>query len=270
MNRGFFKCSAGRLLLGAVALLLAACVTVPKKNHLLTSVPDKARAKTFDRGVLRVMSWNIHKARSAGLPGDLQHYAAENDLLLLQEAVLDRAMLEALTKEGYGWQMAYAFAVRGLDRGVMIAARVAPVDGLALRAYEPLFPIPKSTIITHYRLAGRRETLAVANLHGINFSLGMGRFREQLDAVAKELRDHDGPVILGGDFNTWSLKRHAVLVGVAEQLGLKEVDLSPDDRRIAFGQHLDHLFIRGYSVVNASSLEVKSSDHNPIFVKVRR
>ncbi|MEY4483777.1 MAG: hypothetical protein RL693_1229 [Verrucomicrobiota bacterium] len=259
--------------MGVVSLMLVACVTVPEKNLLLISAPvnqEGSAPRCFDDGVLRVLSWNIHKATHRGLTSDLKHYAAENDLLLLQEAVLDATVREVLVHEGYGWQMTRAFAVGGRDRGVIIAARIAPVDGRALCTYEPLFPIPKSAIIAHYRLAGRRESLAVANLHGINFSLGLGRFREQIDAIASELRHHQGPIIFGGDFNTWSSKRYAVLFAVAKQLGLEEVKLSPDERRSAFGQHLDHFFIRGFKVVNAGSPEVKSSDHNPILVKVVR
>ena len=52
----------------------------------------------------------------------------------------------------------------------------------------------------------------------------------------------------------------------AKRLGLVELELNPDNRRIAFGRHLDHLFIRGFSAVNARSPEVKSSDHNPLLV----
>jgi len=199
---------------------------------------------------------------------DLARLAAKNDLLLLQEAVSDAPMGEVLKREGFSWEMADAFSVHGLERGVLIAARVAPVDGHALRTYEPFFPLPKSAIVTHFRLVGRRQQLAVVDLHGINFSLGLRRFRKQLEAVAKELKHHDGPMIFAGDFNTWSVRRNNVLGEVTKRLGLVEVEPVPDDRRRAFGQHLDHLFVRGYSVVDARSCEVKSSDHNPIEARI--
>lgn len=259
---------------GVAALLLAACATVPKEDRLLTSAPrssapaSTARADALDRGPLRVLSWNIHKAQHAGLYRDLARLAAQHDLLLLQEAVLNAPLREVLEREGFSWQMADAFGVRGLERGVLIAARVAPVDGRELRAYEPLFPIPKSAIVTHYRLAGCRQQLAVVDLHGINFSLGLRRFRAQLEAVARELPQHDGPMIFAGDFNTWSARRHETLRAVAQRLGLVEIELLPDQRRRAFGQHLDHLFVRGFSVLDASSPEMKSSDHNPILVRL--
>jgi endonuclease/exonuclease/phosphatase (EEP) superfamily protein YafD len=278
----------GRAMIGAASLLLAACASVPKESRLLTSTPEKkvasvtpasaplaqkssghARARAVDRGALRVLSWNIHKAKDADLHRDLARHASENDLLLLQEAVLDAPMRAVLDREGLSWQMAGAFAVRGVERGVLIAARGTPVGGRELRANEPLFPIPKSAIVTHYRLPGRSQQLAVANLHGINFSLGLRRFREQLDAVADELKHHDGPMVFGGDFNTWSLRRSDALGEVTKQLGLTAVAPFPDDRRRAFGQYLDHLFVRGFSVAEAQSPAMKSSDHNPILVTLK-
>ena len=84
--------------------------------------------------------------------------------------------------------------IGGRKRGVLVAARIDPTEERALRTFEPLFPIPKSAIITRYSFVGRSEQLAVANLHGINFSSGLGRFREQLDDIAKELMNHDGPI----------------------------------------------------------------------------
>jgi endonuclease/exonuclease/phosphatase (EEP) superfamily protein YafD len=252
---------------GAALLMLAACATVAKEDRLLVSGPAP-RVDAFDHNALRVLSWNMHKAKHADCQRDLARHAADNDLLLLQEAVLDVPIRALLEREGYSWLMANAFSVGGLERGVLIAARARPVDGRALRAFELLFPIPKSAIVTHYRLVGRSEQLAVANLHGINFTLGLGRFREQLEAVAKELKNHEGPVIFGGDFNTWSPRRHEVLGGIIKRLGLVEVKPAPDVRRRAFGQHLDHLFVRRFSVIDACSPEVKSSDHNPILVRM--
>ena len=269
--------------IGGTALMLAACVTVPKEDLLLTSVPEKrvsvaaspcgalsARDGTgaFDLGILRIISWNIHKAKHADLSGDLASLGAQGDLLLLQEAVHDMSLLGVLEREGFSWQMADAFSFRGMKRGVLSAARIAPVDARSLRTRELLFGLPKSAIVARYRLAGCQKKLVVANLHGINFSLGLGRFRDQLTAVAKELGDHDGPMILSGDFNTWRRGRQEVLDEVTKRLGLVAVEPFPDERRRAFGRHLDYLFVRGFSVVDARSPEMESSDHNPIIVRM--
>jgi endonuclease/exonuclease/phosphatase (EEP) superfamily protein YafD len=53
---------------------------------------------------------------------------------------------------------------------------------------------------------------------------------------------------------------------VVDRLGLTAVEFTPDGRRRTFSMHLDHLFVRGFTVVRASAPEVKSSDHNPVLV----
>jgi len=248
---------------------LGSCLSVSKEDRLLTSGPvgDSVGGSSFGQSDFGILSWNIHKAAHENLIHDLSHHAVDNDLLLLQEVVMDAPMRKLLTKTGFSWQMADAFSVSGRVRGVLVAARAQPLSGRVMRTNEPLFPIPKSVIVTRYLIG--RQRLAVANLHGINFSLGLGRFREQLEEVASDLRDHEGPIILGGDFNTWSKKRHAALDQVAHQLGLTAVDPHPDERRRAFGRHLDHLFVRGFTVLSAHSPEARSSDHNPILVRLR-
>lgn len=249
-------------------LLLAACVQVPKEDRLLGSSIRKQAGGSLEGRSLKVVSWNVHKAAHADLPGDLALLAAQNDLLLLQEAVPTNPLVSALERAGHSWQMVDAFGINKLERGVMVAAKVPAIHGRALRTLEPLFPLPKSAIVTHYKLVGRRDRLAVANLHGINFSLGVGRFRNQLEAVVRELKEHRGPIIFGGDFNTWSRRRHNVLGEVTRSLGLTAVNPSPDNRRLAFGRHLDHLFLRGFDVQSAQSPATASSDHSPIHVRL--
>ncbi len=269
------------------ALLLAACATVPLEERMLVLQPDggvaayslpcgdarkpanpapRTEAGALDPRNLRIASWNIHKGEDAGWQADLARFAADYDVLLLQEAVLTPDMRDALERAGHTWQMAGAFAFDGEERGVLVAARVSPTDGCTLRAFEPLFPLPKSAIVARFRLAGRDATVAIANLHGINFTLGIDEFRAQLDAVAAELARNDGPIVFAGDFNTWSPERNGALGEVAARLGLVPVEIVPDGRRRAFGHPLDHLFVRGFDVIRAEAPEVKTSDHNPILV----
>lgn len=216
---------------------------------------------------LRVVSWNIHKGEDDGWQADLTRYAANSDLVLLQEAVLSEPMRGVIERAGHDWRMSGAFTFRGEERGVMVAARSPPLDTCVLREFEPIVHLPKSALVTRFALAGSSQTLAVSNLHGINFTVVMlGSFRSQLEAVAKELKDHDGPIVFAGDFNTWTDERHDILHEVAERLRLKPVQVNPDGRRRTLGLPLDHLYVRGFSVVDAKAPEVKSSDHNPILV----
>jgi endonuclease/exonuclease/phosphatase (EEP) superfamily protein YafD len=271
------------------ALSLVACATIPDDERMLMpqldgGVAAVAQPCSATRTVkpmavrvgfealaaaptLRVMSWNLHKSEDEGWEVDLARYAAAHDLVLLQEAVMTDAVRSVLERAGHDWLMAGAFAWNGQERGVLVAARARAVDGCTLRSFEPLFPLPKSALVVRFRLAGG-TTIAVANLHGVNFTLGLERFRDQLEAVAAELERHDGPAILAGDFNTWSQSRQEVLAEVALRLQLKAVVPSPDARRVALGQHLDHVYVRGLRVVSATAPKVTSSDHNPILVEL--
>jgi len=272
-----------------VALALSACASVPGDERLLTQQGDgsvlavaqpcgperalrpeavKVGLQPFGSPTLRIVSWNLHKAADDGWDADLARFAADHDLVLLQEAVMSEAVRKVLERAGHDWQMAGAFAWKGEERGVMVAARVGVVDSCTLRAFEPLLPLPKSALVVRFRLSAG-VTVAVANLHGINFTLGLDRFREQLEAVAAELARHQGPAILAGDFNTWSEARHEVLADVAAKLGLVSVLIDePDARRRTLGRHLDHFFFRGFRLVRASAPVVSSSDHNPILVEL--
>lgn len=274
--------------LGALAALaLGGCAIVPIDERMLVLAADRnvatlsqpcqgprkqvpalapGSADSLDPRALRVASWNIFKGGMAGWQADLERLAAENDVLLIQEAVMTAQFREVLERAGLVWQMAGAFTVGAEDRGVMVASRVPPVDGCTLRTYEPLLLLPKSGMVVRFKLAGRDRTVAMANLHGINFTLGLGSFREQLEAVAAELARHDGPIVFAGDFNTWSEARNAVLDEIAARLGLSEVSYQPDGRRRTFGLPLDRFFIRGLTVGRSHAPEVKSSDHNPILV----
>jgi endonuclease/exonuclease/phosphatase (EEP) superfamily protein YafD len=269
----------------ATAIVLAACATVPQEERMLSLSADgqvdvstqpcnltrpprlpvaMMPGHVLNLHRLRLASWNLHKGSDEGWQADLTRYVGENDIVLLQEAVLSAPVREVLERAGYKWRMAGAFAYNGEERGVLVAARVQPIQVCTLRAFEPLAQLPKSAMVARFRVADGR-VFAVANLHGINFTLGLEAFRRQLDEVAAVMSHHDGPAVLAGDFNTWSEERQDVLNEVAARLGMTPVDLVPDGRRRTFGRHLDHLFVRGLRVLNAHAPEVKSSDHNPIF-----
>jgi endonuclease/exonuclease/phosphatase (EEP) superfamily protein YafD len=272
-----------RLVTVAAALALAGCVTImPTPRAILrhagaVSLPcDVARplAATFrtsalDPHAIRILTWNIHKQADAGWLRDLRRFAAQSDVVLLQEAVLDEPITQLIDGEGFDWAMASSFEFAGADIGVMTVSRVAPLDVCTLRADEPLLHIPKSTVVARYALAGRVQTLAIANIHAINFSLSLDAYRAQLDAIADTLAEHRGPLIVAGDLNTWSSARSAAVRDVASRLGLAEVALPGNARSRFLGREVDHIYVRGLAPVAAYAVAVTSSDHNPVLATQR-
>lgn len=219
--------------------------------------------------LLRVLSWNLHKNGDRGWDNDLARFAAASDLLLIQEATLTDGLRTVLVQAGFDGLLGSAFALDGRETGVLSAARVRPAGACVQRQFEPLLGLPKSAVITRYRLHGTGETLAVANVHAVNFTLGVDEYRAQLEAIERELAGHRGPAIVAGDFNTWSESRLDVMVDVMQRMGLAPV-LPPVDTRSRFlGRQVDYVFVRGLEVVHAEAPEVDSSDHNPVLATLR-
>lgn len=212
---------------------------------------------------ITVTSWNVHKG---GFPLWQEEYLrirTPGDLLLVQEAKLNSALFRTLENESLEWVISTSYQ-QSDDQpiGVLSAARARPSYQCALRTQEPFTRIPKSILVTEYPLRGMQETLLVANVHAINFTFGTRSYRRQMDGLAEQLRSHSGPLIVAGDFNTWSSKRLALLMAFAEELALTSVQFSTDERRSVRGIPLDYIFFRGlearYAVVKAAV----SSDHN--------
>lgn len=215
-----------------------------------------------------LLNWNIKKGSRALWEDDLRSMAAGKEIVLLQEVVRDsgverqlRHLRQAAFSEG--------FSTRSRTTGVATYSHREPVSECRLTAVEPWLRTPKATSIAEFGLAGRSETLVVVNVHAINFSVGLARFRDQMEQVRDVLALHDGPAILSGDFNTWSRRRMAVVDEIVRNLSMSPVAPEVDHRRTFNGHPLDHVFVRGFSVARGESQAVTSSDHNPITVELR-
>jgi endonuclease/exonuclease/phosphatase (EEP) superfamily protein YafD len=272
--------------IGLTLTALAACVTVPQEQRALVLEADgtvEQRTMTcrvdggatlrgdgaLDARKVRIASWNVHKEGDPGWQRDLAGLIARSDVLLLQEVGLAPDLRQAIERGGLRWVLASSFAYLNDEYGVLTATRVAPAAACTLRAYEPLLGIPKSTLITYFRLSGRDSTLAIANLHAINFTPGTATYRAQLEALGDALAAHAGPIIVGGDFNTWSEARAGEVRTLADRLSLAAVDFPTDDRRRFLGRIFDWVYARGVEVDDATVWSVTSSDHNPLLVTFR-
>jgi endonuclease/exonuclease/phosphatase (EEP) superfamily protein YafD len=225
-------------------------------------------ASALDPASIRLITWNIHKEDDAGWQHDLARFAAGHDVVLLQEVTLKEPLRDVLDAASMRWVMASSFLYEGVDIGVLIATRVPPVANCTLRVVEPLIQLPKSAVVTWLPLAGSSKTLAVANVHSINFSLTLGAYEAQLAQVVEALSQHDGPIVLAGDFNTWTDARLDALKAAADRLRLTEIPFEQGRSRF-FGRELDHILVRGVSVVSAAAYAVTSSDHNPVAAVLR-
>jgi len=211
--------------------------------------------------------WNIHKNEHADAMEDLATMAGDMDLVLLQEASLAHLPHDRLNQADY-WSFAPGYRTAESLTGVMTISSVQPLTHCFMRNKEPWLQSPKAISITEFALLGKRQTLAVVNIHGINFTIGVSDFEQQLEKIRVVIANHNGPVIVAGDFNTWNDKRVARVDHLSTQLGLTELVFAVDNRVTPFSHTIDRVLIRGLQVIDATTVVVDSSDHNPLAIRL--
>lgn len=217
-------------------------------------------------GLLQVMVWNIFKQQRSDWLNVLNNHALDSQLVLLQEAQTTPELINFATDNYLAADQVPAIIMPQSAYGVMTLASANPVYCCPLREREPLLRLSKSALITVYPLEDGRQ-LMVVNIHAVNFSFGVDIYQQQLKPIGDQILQHRGPVILAGDFNTWSRQRLYSLYRFSTLTGLQEVRFSNDRRKKVFGRPLDFVFYRGLQVADALVLETLASDHNPLIVK---
>lgn len=223
-------------------------------------------APLTNESVLRVLVWNIFKQQRADWLAVLQNFAKNAHLVLLQEAQTTPELVRFATSNYLAADQVPAFSLPQHPSGVMTLASAHPIYCCPLREREPLLRLAKSALVTAYPLPDG-QMLMVVNIHAVNFSLGIDVYSKQLGPIGEQIIHHQGPVIMGGDFNAWSRQRINALYTFARDMGLEEVNFTDDHRRKTFGRPLDFVFYRGLRVRAASVLVTRASDHNPLLVE---
>jgi len=275
----------------ALAASLTACVSIPKEAYVVSGqarvehIESKAECSeaplgplatpgsSHDRGIdpagFTLFTWNVMKGGREGWDDDFLRLAGRADLLALQEASLSEALRRVVHDGRRHWDLSAAFLIGNRETGVLTGAPTAPADLCVSRFAEPLVPVPKTVLVSLYPLAGTSRFLLVANVHLINFTLDTDEYREQLRQLEILLSSHRGPLLLTGDFNTWSGRRMAAVEKLAVRLGLRGVEFAEGDRASFLGRSVDHVFFRGLETVAARAERVSTSAHTPLLVTFR-
>jgi endonuclease/exonuclease/phosphatase (EEP) superfamily protein YafD len=232
----------------------------------LSPAAHNRQGSALNSAGFRLVSWNMFKGKKEGWAEDFRKLSRDTDILILQEAYLSNGLKHGLHRERFHWDMTAAFTYRQIETGVLTAAKAVPNFACTFRDVEPLTRIPKSVLITRYAMSGTDRELLVANIHAINFTMGLATFQKQGERLEKVLAAHQGPIILSGDFNTWSSERMALVDAMAKRLGLKPVRFDQNRRTQFFGQFIDHIYYRGLEAQHAKTPMVATSDHNPLTV----
>lgn len=232
-----------------------------------SSLPSKA---------LSVLVWNVKKGARPEFNSDFTKFGKDKDIFLVQEAFTAPFFIELLSSfRDYQWDLGISFTYRLYNddgTGNMIGARVKPSWVKVEHTFdlEPVTETPKTTAYAKYPIEGSQKELLVISIHGLNFT-GSKAFSRHLSQVYSNVTDHDGPVILAGDFNTRTKQRMREVQALARALGLKEVAFKNGDRRmtsVGTDNILDHAFIRGFKIKHAEVIPSEGSDHLPMVLSL--
>lgn len=224
---------------------------------------DTVAGGELDSSNITLFNWNVHKTRERRWREDFDMLAGNADLVLFQEASLREETIAEIDTSRH-WSFAPGYRKKGEVTGVMTLSSVKPMTQCSFVHSEPWLRTPKATSVTQYALSNTDQTLVVINIHAVNFSFGTGAFEKQFAQVQQVLENHDGPIILSGDLNTWRAKRVQIVNELASSLQLTAVTFEDDHRVKFFGNTLDHIYIRGLRAIDTSTKVVDTSDHNPM------
>ena len=234
----------------------------------------------LNRDSVRILSWNVAKNNYA--PNWCKDFRAiveqyRPDKIFLQEARLRVGETEIPELEKMGW----AFAPNFIDTsnhtysGILIATQANRTESKAVitKHYEPVSDTPKVSLFTKYLLPNRSNLLAV-NTHLINF-VSLSKFQAQLQEIELIIKEHQGAIILAGDFNTWNRSRWLILSQMAARLKLTPATFTVRDtqkiKSFLFSPPLDYIFYRGFTqkLDSAKVIDnITTSDHNPLLVEL--
>ena len=228
-------------------------------NMQCDKVSDSVPQLTGSR--FHLITWNVHKGQDKGWQEDLARLSNQADFVLLQEATQHQNLSTFSTAF-----FVSSFSFKDLLSGVKTFAQTQPEWYCGGGVAEPLIQIPKVASVMSFPLE-KGDSLLLINVHLINFEWGISAYQTQLEQLFSFVENHQGPIIMSGDFNAWNEDRLNLVNNLMKKYGLDSVALSQDERVRFLGYPLDYIFTRGVKVVSATSEVVTSSDHNPLLVE---
>ena len=229
------------------------------------------------RDSIRVVSWNIQYGKNVVMA--LGEIRANPDL-----AAADIILLQEMGPDGVR-HMAEELGMHHIYGAAAVHPHHKKLFGNAVLSRWPIINdqvliLPHETILTGHRriaLAGDIDlgetTVRAISIHTATVMMNQDNRIDQAKAVRDTLGGFEGPVILGGDFNTISEYEGTLLRQVMRRLRLKPVRL-PEGPTIANKYKkvpgsipvLDHIFCKGFVLGSRGiATETLASDHYPIW-----
>lgn len=268
----------------SIGLPLAGCALLDLPQGVDTG--GIVRAEPLERpapgsATFHVVTWNVeHSARiDTALEeiGDSDRLAGA-DVYLLQE--IEQEDVPRLA-EGLGGLAAvhYVASLRersGIEFGNTVLSRWPVLDALRIDLPgDRWYGSPRLATAVDLDVHGRR--VRVVSLHTSTFVLGPTERLDQARHVLEESADFDGPMVVGGDFNTFERSDVVELRALFRRYGFRESPTGPEGtierpwrRWISPHDQLDHVFHRGLVPIDGGvETPTEASDHRPVWTRLR-
>ena len=213
-----------------------------------------------------LLVWNLHKENGTKsfnktLLSLLQKF--DPDILLFQETNLNANTLP-LAK--FHQENNANITLPTKSYGVLNASKfpIIEKEKLLTRYHEFFIATKKSLLITTHKIDDK--LLKVVNLHAINF-VPHSIFKKELHTLEKKLQNINTPLIVAGDFNTWSKTRLEILKRFVQNLDLKQANIENSSHIKCYRKKpLDHILYRSLHLRKATAIDTKNvSDHNALY-----
>ncbi|BFM05323.1 endonuclease/exonuclease/phosphatase family protein [Halioxenophilus aromaticivorans] len=219
---------------------------------------------------LTVVCWNVAKlSHTVSCANLLNHWLdrSASNLVLFQESRYQPEMVEPYCDLSWVFSANIETPRQHFGVQTLFDWQCDQSTGLITQRQELGLATHKTTLFTTHALAGG-EPLLCANIHAINF-VPNAYFYSEIARVLEQIKHHTGPILVGGDFNTWNAARVRFIEQQMALAGLQAVEHREPHFIKRFGRHrLDHLFYRGLTLEDAWVVNTaRVSDHNPLIAR---
>ena len=266
-------------------LILLMALTISCRGQGASQVAEFSNPFQMLPATITVVNWNAQKGKNPQFASDLKLLLEQEkpDIVFLQEAGANLIKPEQMG--GYfaeSWSYPWP---GGKSVGVLTLSRVPPtrVEPVPTKYREFDVTAPKVSLVTEYPLPNGENLLAL-NVHLLNFEVwSLKKVKHQLEDLKTIMSNHDGPIIMAGDFNTWNQTRLELVKEITRDAKLTEVTDFPDGRTtgntgsefwndvlgVERDLPLDRVFYLGFNLTAARVLKYDTSDHRPVLVRLK-
>lgn len=221
---------------------------------------------------LSALIWNTYSANQRHWCKDFNELSGDNNLVLLQSVSVQTTdpQLDAVSTIS---EWAVAVSEQSVDgdalAGVKTGCTVASNKQIQHVLQQSEVDKGSSGVLleTHYALGTSSQTLMVLNMLATD-GLPVSQCLEQFEQLCHCIEQHNGPIIVGGCFDSWSTDRLAKFQQYAAKAALFEASMTRQGSVERLTKHLDHVFFRGMSLQSVESMpQMQSTDYSPIIAK---